>query len=63
MEDCEYTKGDLVNINHYRERKAGSTTYYVVKIIKIQSDGFMNVEYDSRHGEFHKTQKKLQKPL
>jgi hypothetical protein len=44
----------LVNINHYRDRKAGSTTYYVVKIIKILQDGLMNVEYDSRHGELHK---------
>jgi hypothetical protein len=57
MEDREYTEGDLVNINHYRERKAGSTTYYVVKIIKILPDGFMNVEYDSRRGEFHKIHK------
>jgi hypothetical protein len=64
MECRKYTEGDLVNINHYRERKAGSTTYYVVKIIKILPDGFMNVEYNSRHGEFHKIHKNdiLKKP-
>jgi hypothetical protein len=53
MEDRKYTEGDLVNINHCRERKTGTTTYYVEKIIKILPDGFMNVEYDSRCGEFH----------
>jgi hypothetical protein len=55
--DRVYTEGDFVNINHYRERKAGSNTYYVVKIVKILTNGFMNVEYDSRPGEFQKIHK------
>jgi len=53
-EGSVYAEGDYVNINHYRERKAGVTTYYVVKIMKILPNGFMNVEYDSRQGEVKK---------
>jgi hypothetical protein len=58
MEDCVYTEGNFVNINHYRERKAGSTTYNVVKIVKILPNGFVNVEYDSRPGELQKIHKR-----
>jgi hypothetical protein len=56
--DRVYREGIFVKINHCRERKAGSTTYYVVKIVKILPNGFMNVEYDSRPGEFQKIHKK-----
>jgi hypothetical protein len=57
MEDQVHAVGDQVNITYYNERKKGSKANSVVKIISLLPDGFLEVKYDSRHGEIQKIHK------
>jgi hypothetical protein len=54
MEERAYNVGDTININYYKERKQGSTTYHPAKVIAILPDSYLEIEFDSRRGEVEK---------
>jgi hypothetical protein len=54
MEERAYNVGDSININYYKERKHGSTTYHPAKVMAVLPDGYLEIEFDSRRGKVEK---------
>jgi hypothetical protein len=46
--------GDTININYYKERKQGSTTYQPAKVMAVLPDGYLEIEFDLRRGKVEK---------
>jgi hypothetical protein len=54
MEERAYNVGDTININYYKERKQGSTTYHPAKVMAVLPDGYLEIEFDLRRGKAEK---------